>query len=135
NVWVVGTRLVGGSAQSLVLRWDGSTWSVATTPTLANRNGLSALAAISANDIWAVGNISTTGPLFLHYDGTAWSQFNNVPAMPGVLTGISALSASDIWAVGYRTDGSGLSLVARYDGTSWAIVDTTQIPNARQLLD
>ena len=135
NVWVVGTHLVGSSAQSLVLHWDGTAWSVVTTPTLPSRNGLNRLAVLSTSDIWAVGNIGTTSPLFLHWDGTVWAQFSNPPSIPGVLNSVSALSANDIWAVGYRTDGSGLTLTIHFDGTSWSVVDTAQATNAHRLFE
>jgi hypothetical protein len=128
NVWVVGSYLFGGNTtQSLALHWSGTGWGQVPMPTLANRNSLQGLAVVSANDIWAVGEVDTSTPLFMHWDGTSWTRFNNPAAVSGVLYRTSAVSANDIWAVGYLTDGSGLPLTMHYDGTSWSVV-TTPLP-------
>src|SRR5204863_1196481 len=123
NVWVVGSYLAAGlTTQSLALRWDGGGWTQVAVPTLPTSNSLQGLAVVSANDIWAVGEIDTNTPLFMHWDGTAWSRFNNPVSVSGVLYRASAVSASDIWAVGYLTDGSGLPLTMHFNGTSWSVV-------------
>lgn len=72
---------------------------------------LNDVSAISASDIWAVGNSGT----ILHYNGTSWS----VHADSGVVTTqnlnkVAALSASDAWALG----ASGKFL--HYNGAHWS---------------
>src|SRR5438105_3935499 len=51
-------------------------WSVVSSPNSGTANGLHGVAAVSANDVWAVGEYNP-GPgsrtLTLHWDGTSWS--------------------------------------------------------------
>ena len=98
------------------------------------------MAAISSNDVWAVGeywNGSIYQTLIEHWDGTAWSVVPvPVPAVPSgtsfanaVLSKISAVSATDIWVVGTTTAIQGTSVVRftlamHYNGTAWSIVKT-----------
>jgi hypothetical protein len=125
DAWLVGTYLPAGNlAQPLAMRWNGESWDVSPMPTFPARASLQGLAAISPTDIWAVGELDGRTPLFMHWDGTAWTQFNNPTAVSGVLYRASAVSATDIWAVGYLTDGSGLPLTMHYNGTSWSVVPT-----------
>ena len=71
-------------------------------------NVLNAVAAISANNVWAVGyftddstNVQQT--LTAHWDGTGWTQVPspNAGAAANLLLGVSAASADDVWAVGW----------------------------------
>ena len=84
NVWAVGeTTGVNGSfgtGQTLIEHWDGTSWSVVTSPNAGGgspsaANELLRVAAISANDIWAVGrfldpNTNVYRTLTEHWDGT-----------------------------------------------------------------
>ena len=71
---------------------------------------LSAVAAVSASDVWAVGHAdsnSGSASLTLHWDGSVW---RHVPSpSPGSagnnLSGVAAVSANDIWAVGEQSGG------------------------------
>ena len=65
------------------------------------------MAAVSANDIWAVGafvdpNLNANQTLTEHWDGTSWSVIPSPNATTGnnVLTGVTALSTGDVVAVG-----------------------------------
>src|SRR5262249_50879269 len=130
DVWAVGRSLTStGVAQTLIEHWDGRNWSVVTTPNASAQNNLLAgVTAISANDVWAVGDFQTTsgaGTVFQtlteHWNGTAWSIVASPNgAGPGAgLNGVAAVSASDVWAVG--DSGSG-TLIEQWNGTSWAVV-------------
>ncbi len=89
---------------------------------------LSAISAVSANDIWAVGtntNIGTTGvlgSLIEHWDGRRWRAIPST--VSGQLHGIAAITSSDIWAVGvgYGEKGYAGALIMHYDGKHWAVV-------------
>src|SRR5438445_13361221 len=77
---------------SLTLHWDGTSWSLVPSPNAVNdTNYLYGVAAVSANDAWAVGqyhvSISNTwSTLTMHWDVAQWSivpspnggQTNNV---------------------------------------------------------
>src|SRR5207244_1982808 len=86
---------------------------------------LKTVAAISANDVWAVGdyyNISSVAyqTLVEHWDGSNWSivPSPNVGSLYNHLYGVAAVSASYIWAVGYYDNGNVpyQTLVERYGG-------------------
>jgi hypothetical protein len=76
-------RLPGATGQCLVpyvLHWDGKTWSLTKTPDPgAFGSALEGITALSASDIWAVGQTqsSATGPvqtLTEQFNGTSWSM-------------------------------------------------------------
>jgi hypothetical protein len=117
---------------------DG-TWKIVSSPNVGSGtygNQLNAVAAISANDLWAVGfspHPSGT-PLYIrqslieHWDGKNWSVVPS-PNPAGktyvVLNGVDALSSSDVWAVGHAGDPSSAplqTLTLHWDGSSWSIV-------------
>ena len=134
DVWAVGEHYNANASnlQTLAMRWDGSDWDIVSSPNPdTGRNRLLGVAAVSPDDVWAVGVAGgTAGPdwysLVLHWNGSAWS---NVPAPqvgpPGTseLHGVAALAADDVWAVGaYSTPDTGWwdqPLVLHWDGSEW----------------
>jgi len=108
------------------------TWRIAASPNVGSEsNSLAAVDAVSATDVWAVGNTEsgdTRSTLIEHFDGTRWSV---VPSPNGDqpvnwLTGVSAVAANDVWAVGFTNDGNGFesqsfTLILHYDGSSWTV--------------
>jgi hypothetical protein len=125
NVWAVGSYVDGaGITQSLVEHWNGNVWTVVPSyATAVTHNGLKAVAAVTANDIWAVGFVSPSGQgqsLLLHWDGLSWSR---VTAPTGGtysgLSGVVALAADDVWAVGFSGFGTH---TLHWDGTAWTII-------------
>jgi len=137
NVWAVGGGNTGtGITPPLVEHYDGSAWTVVPT-SLTGPGWLNSIAAISASNIWAVGNIPAAGALshtglVMHYDGSGWTQVT-VPAPTASadwqLTDVTATSASDVWAVGYGTSSSGSrqAIVEHYNGTSWSVTNIPQL--------
>src|SRR5207247_1192014 len=112
---------------------DGNAISVVPHPNPGTFNRLYAVDAVSANDVWAVGEYASgvSSTLALHWDGSAWSQ---VPTPNGghgynQLLGVTAIAATDGWAVGfYDVFGAWKTLTTHYDGSSWQLVDSPQ-PN------
>jgi hypothetical protein len=127
--WAVGYyRQDKTHRKTLLLRWNGTSWSVIPSPSPGTlSNALLGVAAIDDNDAWAVGYKKSGGAggyrsLVLHYDGTAWTEVEGVPAVGGdnVLTGVSAVSGDDIWAAGYYVEGTQhKTLTLHYDGAVW----------------
>lgn len=90
---------------------------------------LSSVAAISADDAWAVGNIPTTagsgpypsttvrpgGPLVEHWNGSSWAVVATA-ASTGNLNAVGADSPDDVWAVG--------SVIEHFDGHTWSLAST-----------
>jgi hypothetical protein len=70
DVYAVGSNLPsinGGTVQGMILRWNGSAWSVDTDPTTGSYSPLFAAAAVAgAPNEWAVGTLSN-GPLILSH--------------------------------------------------------------------
>jgi hypothetical protein len=90
--------------------WDGTSWTIVPSPdpNPQGSNSLSGIAAVSANDIWAVGNAA--GAFTEHWDGTSWSVIA-VPSGAGDLNGVTALGDGTVVAVGKGTNGSGVILM------------------------
>jgi hypothetical protein len=157
DVWAVGSTAATGKALlTLAEHWNGSSWSIVRIPDAGNAatlggDELTAITAVSASDVWAVGYVGTpsisysaTGQpestavqtLTEHWDGTAWSIVNapDVAARDGVepwdvLTSVAAISADDVWAVGvtewpltYGSLAAAQPLVEHWNGTYWATI-------------
>ncbi len=133
DVWAVGYQKTGtNSARTLIEHWTGGlSWATVDGPSPGEDSELTAVRAVSAADIWAVGRSRTrTGvlqTLILHWDGSAWTQ--KPSPSPGsstnVLSGVAATSAASAWAVGsYSNSASGpvLTLILRWDGSNWTPV-------------
>jgi len=70
DVYAVGSNLPsvnGGTVQGMILRWNGSTWSVDTDPTAGSYSPLFAAAAVpGAATEWAVGTLSNASLILSH---------------------------------------------------------------------
>jgi hypothetical protein len=149
NVWAVGFQINGADVKTpLVEHWDGSQWSAASLPSVkADAAELLGVSGSSANDVWAVGDSTTTTassqgnvsnqiPLLLHWDGSAWSiaQGAALPAPSAgnsefsSLSSVAALAANNAWAVG---GGYALpTLIEHWNGSAWSLVHGAQLgPN------
>jgi hypothetical protein len=146
DVWAVGVRAQraarGVINRTLIEHWDGSSWRVVPSPNIgratyvwrrfdwtpASDNELVSVAAVSADDIWAVGDAGRAvrrykndhtlilspfkmAPLAEHWDGTAWKlgppapwtvhpspYQNEIPSQDG-FTDVTATAAGDVLAL------------------------------------
>ena len=85
DVWAIGS-----TDRKIMLHYDGTSWTEVSTP-----GGGGALAVVSANNIWAVGNE------IVHWDGISWTKMDsltnhNAPDLGSAV----ALPNGDIWAAG-----------------------------------
>jgi subtilase family serine protease len=139
NVWAVGYYYnSSGVDQMLSEQWNGASWNVVPDPTPSDQYQdpqLYGVAAVSANDVWAVGSYSNSSgvvqTLIEQWNGTSW---NVVPSpspgssCPGSICNnfdsVVAVSANDVWAVGYEINASGnyQTLIEQWNGTSWNVV-------------
>jgi hypothetical protein len=130
NAWAVGSSLTSTSRKSLIQRWNGTSWTIVSSPNPGTLgNSLLGVEAAAPNDIWAVGWKNSGGglrSLLLHYDGTGWTEGAPVPKVgtgDNVLTDVSVVSNDDIWATGYYVDGAQhKTLTLHYNGTTWSYV-------------
>lgn len=129
DVWAVGSSHNGSApARTLIQHWDGTRWSIVPSPSPDSQlNELYGVAALSANNAWAVGyrggsqNSTPLETLILHWDGTSWRQVPSpsVPSGANQLSGITAISANDIWAVG---SAGGAPLAMNWNGSEWRVI-------------
>jgi hypothetical protein len=133
NVWAAGSYydISASQTRTLIEHWNGSSWTQLPTPSPSSTNSfLTGIAAVSADDIWAVGYYSddvsdVQQTLILHWNGTAWTQVAS-PDLGGssrynVLSGVTVISATKAWAVGVAnpTGSQQQSLVLHWNGTAW----------------
>jgi hypothetical protein len=155
SAWAVGRS---HDAHALIERWDGSAWTVVPHPDPVAPTGstlssvtLSGISALSANDIWAVGNYSTlTGvvrdvyTLTMHWNGTAWSVLPSpnpgtrspLNGQQQVLNGVVEIAPNDAWAVGNTIDTVSGSFQAEkpiafhWNGSAWSNVAVPTLAGA-----
>ncbi len=98
-------------------------------PPQTNNSGFYSVAAISRNDVWAVGsyfvNRFDTNTLIEHWNGTSWSI---VPSpSPGSNTiedqlfAVAAISSNNVWAAGVQNN---LPLIEHWNGQQWNVVSS-----------
>lgn len=113
DVWIAGTQIA---------HWNGQRWSIVPSP-----GQLYSIAAVSANDVWAVGGFSnsTQGQivdesLTLHWNGSRWSVVSSPSpnTLGNDLTSVTVRSANDVWAVGTPYN----MLIEHWDGSRWSVI-------------
>jgi hypothetical protein len=115
-----------GTFGALVEHWDGTAW---TRVPVAGGDGLSAVVAVSATDVWAFGTSDIDKAVGVHWDGSAWHPVP-MPVPQGTdeveLEGAAAGSSADVWVVGRwagPTSGESYhSLIEHWDGSAWTVV-------------
>jgi hypothetical protein len=119
DIWVVGetaTRgYTGGTRTSVLLHYNGSTWSQVTVP---DSSGLLDVDAVSTTDAWA---IAADGSV-LNWNGSAWSVVTTLELSNDAA--IAALSPTDVWV-------AQLGGLSHYNGTAWT---TTSLPSGVNVL-
>lgn len=139
DCWAVGTsgNTNGLSEATLAEHWDGTAWSIVSTPNpTAEVNQLIGVACVNAADCWAVGNERPIGgqdgtsALVEHWDGSEWSLVPTpaASATDSDLDAVTCISSADCWAVGIA------GLAEHWDGSSWSIVATPNQSSAVELL-
>jgi hypothetical protein len=136
SAWGVGYYYDGTAYQTLIDRWNGSSWVQQTSQNpsgTARTNQLTAVTATSTKNAWAVGNYyngSAYESLIEHWNGSNWTQQLSVnpSTTSNYLQAVKATSASNAWAVGYYYNGTAnRTLIEHWNGSSWKRVSS---PNA-----
>jgi hypothetical protein len=133
DIWVVGsTKKSSGNIRTGADHWNGSSWSVSSTPDVGTgTNMLNGVDALASKDVWAVGSSTSAGrsqTLIERWNGAQWRVVKSPNAgtsSDNVLTSVDALSSTNAWAVGssFKRE-SRKSLIQRWNGTSWRIVSS-----------
>jgi hypothetical protein len=129
DAWAVGEEY-GPSGQPapppVAYHWDGSAWSLTTTPALTAAASLVAVSASGATDAWAVGWTGgyTHVALSEHWNGSAWSRVTGPASSTKLfsLRGVADLSPASAYAIG-----SDAGVAYHWDGTAW---HTLTLPDA-----
>jgi hypothetical protein len=142
DVWAVGSYFDYSAevGHGLIMRWDGNQWLQSPSPSIGRYSVLTAVAAVSADDAWAVGyydldDPDSNLPLTLHWNGQSW---RHVPAPnPGGRneTRIEEVGVSPtgvVWAAGWyiaEAGGGGVNrtLIMKWDGVDWNIVPSPNV--------
>jgi hypothetical protein len=134
NAWAVGAYDTSTGSQTLILHWNGTSWTQLTSPNPGSFRTLSSVAATSASRAWAVGHYNVPAKtLTMRWNGTAWKHVASPNPESGTahsnfLAGVAATSASNAWAVGDGESGSGQvqNLVLHWNGAAWTPVASPQ---------
>jgi hypothetical protein len=130
----VGNHLDEGTKKTLAMTWDGSSWSLVSTPNPsgASSSELTEVACASSTMCLAVGSYvdsSITKSFAARWDGTSWS-LSSTPSPSGAtsseLSGVSCVSTTDCTAAGSYVDALGVrkTLVLRSLLTIWSVEPT-----------
>lgn len=116
NVWVAGSAAADDKApkKSLVLHWDGKSWTQLPAP-FGDTAGWVSTLLVRGNEVWAGGASASYTALAARWDGKAWSV--RTPAVTGQyseVTELAAYGSSEVWAAG-----NGVAL-QRWNGTAWS---------------
>jgi len=134
DVWAVASN----GWQSFAIHWDGTAWSMTSTPP---GGPLNAVDASGPDSVWAVGGYGdiqsgVTHNFVLRWNGTQWSTVAspNVDFGYNTLRAVEVLSPNDIWAVGHAgvsaSEGTRVkTMIQHWDGTRWSVVPSPNEPS------
>ena len=127
-------------------------WKATDVPYAANvsHSVLRDVKVFAPDDVWAVGtrllqvgllpSQIKSGTVSLHFDGTAWTEIDTPSPEPYAGAGgaglwaVDGVAPDDVWAAGsQQLQGSGgfvgtQSLLMRWDGAQWSVVDSPVTP-------
>ncbi len=122
-------------------------WTIVQSPSPSTiRNMLRGVAAISTNDVWAVGvhdvqvgSQTQWRTLIEHYNGLTWSVVSspNPGSQYNDLWSVTAAGTNDVWAVGFSAGipATPQPLALRWNGTQWNVVPTPTFTGGSDLYD
>ncbi len=125
--WAVGFTVTGTdwSISSLILENTGGGWQVVGSPAGASDGQLLALTCVSSADCWAVGGITSSDGVILHYANGAWSSVPT-PTGDGSLDAVGCGGTDDCWAAGSLS--SGEELLEEGTPSGWTLISSPTPP-------
>lgn len=137
DVWAVGDHgdPFSGQSKTLVAHWNGSAWSLVSSPDPGRFGQLVGISGRSAANIWAVGQYCTArclgaSPaehgLILHWNGRKWSKATLPVRNSAMFAAVAAVSANDAWAAG-TAGKNGNPLVLHWNGKKWSKVRSPDV--------
>jgi hypothetical protein len=139
----VGSYDLQGTDMTLVLTWNGTSWTQATSPSPGQFPNLRSVSCVSAEWCIAVGEYyfqQNNDALVLLWNGSVWTQASSsvVATTSGndlEINSVSCVSTSFCTAVGwynYQPENAGAvhrTLVVSWNGTIWSVVESPNIGN------
>src|SRR5713226_4126227 len=119
NIWAVGYSQpnLGGPSQTLIERWNGTSWRVVSSPSPGSLlNLLNGVAAVSASNIWTAGYYNSS-TFIEHWNGTRWSIASspNVGSAGNLLNGVTNVPGTrDAWTVGFYNINGGTQTLTEF---------------------
>ena len=120
-----------GLPQTLIESWNGTKWSVMSSPDPSNESYLNAVSCTSSSDCVAVGGYvdssGDSGSLIESWHGESWSvALQDAGSSDPSLNGVSCvLGSQNCVAVGLSDNSSGLTtLVESWNGSTWSTVQS-----------
>jgi hypothetical protein len=113
----------GGITKMLIERWDGTAWSIVTSPAAPNGQSasLGAVSCQSATNCTAVGSGTSLRVMLLKWNGSVWAVTNGLSDTSKLLRAVSCPAATSCVAVG--SNGSG-AFARHWNGSTWTTVAT-----------
>ena len=136
-----GYYYTGTAYQTLIEEWDGSTWTIVTSPNTSTSlaNELEAVSCASSSFCFAGGYAagSSNQTLTEEWSGSAWNivaSADTSPSQGNIINGLSCTASSFCMAAGIFYDSSGASqtLTESWNGASWNLITS---PNTSTTLD
>jgi hypothetical protein len=109
--------------QILLEHWDGTTWTLRSTPaTVGPDSEIQGMASTAHNDAWAVGATGdfvggTSESFAMRWNGSTWALVPTPSFSYSTLQSIAARSKTDAWASGANDSGG---LLEHWNGVSWS---------------
>jgi hypothetical protein len=142
SCFAVGSFSTSTTTNTLAEHWNGSSWSVVSSPNPAGSTAASlrGVSCPSGGSCFAVGVFvagSTTETLAEHWNGHGWGlQTSRNPggATSAALTSVSCPATKNCFAVGNYSTGSGAKTLAEHwNGSSWSVESTSNPSSAASL--
>ena len=136
QLWAVGDETDTSTKleRTLIEYWNGNTWSIVPSPNIAAVNNLlNGVAALSANNIWAIGSTYDTAggssqTLIQHWNGIVWSVIASPnPTQRTILNAITRIPyTNQVWSVGQVNVGNNdlQTLTLQKNGKSFDIISS-----------
>ena len=119
DVWgSSGTDVFTVGGIGAIQHYDGSTWSLMTSGTTEDLDGIW---GSSSSDVFAIGSEGT----ILHYDGYTWSSMAS--GTTADLNAIWGSTGNDVFAVGFNFDEPQSAVILHYNGSTWSAMPTSGI--------
>jgi hypothetical protein len=107
NAWVTGLEQTETGEKPITEHYDGDQWTRIPLPGTVQNVG--AISAVSANDLWVIGDAEGGVPVTMHWNGSAWRTIDlpkpSLDKGVHVIAGdVLAVGPDDAWASGILAD-------------------------------